>query len=211
MKIVDDKHQDYGKFKLEEKNLSRNPLELCANWFLYAKEQNIPDYNAFALSTVSADGMPSSRMLLMKTIDDQGLVFYSNYESQKAKELEQNPNASILFFWQQFERQIRIQGKVVKITPAESYEYFKTRSITSQAGAWASKQSQPLSSRFKLMKEVAVILMKNPISLPLPPNWGGYRLIPSQFEFWQGRPSRLHDRFQYKLIEGEWKVCRLYP
>lgn len=211
MKIIDDTHQDYGKFKLTESDLTENPIDLFMQWYEFAKQQNIPDYNAFVLSTATPDGIPSSRVLLLKGLDDQGLIFFTNYESQKARELSANPNAAMLFFWKEFERQVRVVGKVDKISPAESYEYFKTRPITSRAGAWASKQSQPLPSRFRLIRDVAKILLQHPIDIPLPPHWGGYRLSPIEYEFWQGRENRLHDRFKYRLEDGIWKVCRLYP
>lgn len=211
MKIIDNLHQDYGKFKLNEKDLTENPIDLFLQWYDYSRQHNITDYNAFVLSTATREGIPSSRVLLLKGLDDQGLIFFSNYESHKGRELAENPNASILFFWKEFERQVRIQGKVTKITPEESFEYFQTRPISSRAGAWASKQSQPLPSRFRLIRDVAKILIQYPIDIPLPPHWGGYRLTPHEFEFWQGRESRLHDRFQYRLENSQWKVCRLYP
>ncbi len=211
MKIIDKLHTDYGKFKLNESDLTDNPIELFLKWYNFAKLNNIPDYNAFVLSTATAEGVPSSRVLLLKGLDDEGLIFFSNYESRKAQELADNPNAAMLFFWKEYERQVRIQGKVEKISSEESFEYFQTRPLPSRAGAWASKQSQPLPSRFRLIRDVAKILMQYPIEIPLPPHWGGYRLIPNEVEFWQGRESRLHDRFQYKIENGSWKVCRLYP
>lgn len=211
MKIIDELHQDYGKFKLNENDLTENPIDLFLQWYNFAKQQNIIDYNSFVLSTASRDGIPSSRVLLLKGMDEQGLIFFTNYESHKARELAENPNAAMLFFWKEFERQVRIQGKVEKISSEESYEYFKTRPISSRAGAWASKQSQPLPSRFRLVRDVAKILLKHPLEIPLPPHWGGYRLVPSEYEFWQGRESRLHDRFQYRKEDSSWKVCRLYP
>ncbi len=212
MKFIDDEHRDYAQSNLDEKTIKNNPIELFDKWFNLAKESKLLDYNAFILSTSSIENKPSSRVLLLKSYDDRGFVFFSNYESRKGKELAENPNAAMLFFWPQLEKQIRIQGVVNKITPEESYEYFKTRPYTSRVGAWASKQSQPLSSRFRLLREVSVIMMKNPNEVPLPPFWGGYRLTPTEIEFWQGRPSRLHDRFQYlKSNDVNWTITRLYP
>lgn len=211
MKIVDDQHTDYGKFKLNKEDLTENPMELFQKWFEYAKLQNISDYNAFVLSTANKQGVPSSRVLLLKGLDENGLVFFTNYESKKGQDIAENPNVAMLFFWKEFERQVRIQGVATKITEQESYEYFKTRPLSSRAGAWASHQSQPLSSRFKLIRDVAKILMQYPLEIPLPPHWGGYRVVPNEFEFWQGRESRLHDRFLYRKDNDQWKVCRLYP
>lgn len=211
MKIIDDQHTDYGKFKLNKEDLTENPMELFQKWFEYAKLQNISDYNAFVLSTANKQGVPSSRVLLLKGLDENGLVFFTNYESKKGQDIAENPNVAMLFFWKEFERQVRIQGVATKISEHESYEYFKTRPLSSRAGAWASRQSQPLSSRFKLIRDVAKILMQYPLEIPLPPHWGGYRVVPNEFEFWQGRESRLHDRFLYRKVNDEWKVCRLYP
>ncbi len=211
MKFINDEHRDYGKNTQEEKVTVNNPIELFEKWFQQAKGSNLLDYNAFVLSTVSKEGQPSSRVLLLKSYNENGFVFFTNYESRKGQELSENPKASMLFFWPQLEKQIRVQGTTEKISPEESYEYFKTRPYTSKVGAWASKQSEPLSSRFHLLREVAVIMMKNPNEVPLPPFWGGYRLIPDEIEFWQGRPSRLHDRFQYQKDTNGWQIKRLYP
>jgi pyridoxamine 5'-phosphate oxidase len=211
MKFINDEHRDYSKGEFSEKSLSNNPFQLFSDWFEYAKNNVKSDHNAFALSTVSSNNQPSSRIVLLKSFDERGFVFFSNFESQKGIELEQNPLASILFFWQDLEKQIRILGKVEKISDEESFEYFKTRPYTSKIGAWVSKQSQPLSSRFKLLREVAFKMMQTPKDVPLPPFWGGYRLVPHEFEFWQGRPSRLHDRFKFTKTDEGWKVVRLYP
>jgi pyridoxamine 5'-phosphate oxidase len=211
MKFINDEHRDYGKSAQEEKLIINNPMDLFEKWFQQAKESNLLDYNAFVLSTVSKEGQPSSRVVLLKSYNKNGFVFFTNYESRKGRELSENPKASMLFFWPQLEKQIRVQGTTEKISPEESYEYFKTRPYTSRVGAWASKQSEPLSSRFHLLREVATIMMKNPNEVPLPPFWGGYRLIPNEIEFWRGRPSRLHDRFQYQQEVNGWQIKRLYP
>lgn len=203
---------DYGKFKLDEKTINKNPFEQFEIWFNQALEGDFADPNAFALSTVNGEGKPSSRILLLKGFDERGFVFYTNYESRKGQELQINPNAAMLFFWDKFERQVRIEGRIEKLTAEESNQYFQSRPYTSRLGAWASEQSKVLKSRFSLMRKVAMLMLKYPTNVPLPPHWGGYRLIPEQFEFWQGRPSRLHDRFRYSLLpQGDWQIDRLYP
>lgn len=211
MKYINDEHRDYGINEFSEKSLEKNPFLLFSEWFNLAKNKVKFDHNAFVLSTSSLENQPSSRILLLKYFDEQGFVFFSNFESKKGKDLESNPKASILFFWPELEKQIRILGTVEKISQEDSYDYFKTRPYTSRIGAWASKQSSPLSSRFKLLREVALKMLQYPLDVPLPPYWGGYRLCPFEFEFWQGRPSRLHDRFQYTKNNGIWTVNRLYP
>jgi pyridoxamine 5'-phosphate oxidase len=211
MKFINDEHRDYSKNEFSEKTLNKNPFELFAVWVNDAKSSIKTDYNAFSLSTVNEIGQPSSRIVLLKNFDENGFVFFTNYESRKGKEIEINPNVCMLFFWTELERQIRIQGKVEKISQEESEEYFNTRPYTSKIGAWVSRQSQPLKSRFKLLREVSVKVLQNPLEVPLPPYWGGYRIIPDEFEFWQGRPSRLHDRFRYNLNDGNWDIRRLYP
>ncbi len=203
---------DYGKFSLDEKSIKKNPFEQFEIWFNDALKGDFADPNAFALSTVNNEGKPSSRILLLKGYDSNGFVFYSNYESRKGQEIQQNPYAAMLFFWDKFERQVRIEGKIEKLTTEESNHYFQSRPYTSRLGAWASEQSRVLKSRFTLMRKVALLILKYPTNVPLPPHWGGYRLIPEQFEFWQGRPSRLHDRFRYLLLpDGNWQIDRLYP
>ncbi len=169
------------------------------------------DPNAVSLCTASAGGRPSCRIVLLKHFDERGFVFFTNFESRKGSDIAENPQASMLLYWDKFERQIRIAGQVEKISVDETREYFDTRPFTSRLGAWASQQSRPLSSRFKLVREVAKYMVKYPKNVPVPPHWGGYRIIPDTFEFWQGRESRLHDRFEYRLIDGDWKIERLYP
>lgn len=210
-KSISDIRHDYGKFKLDESSISDNPFVQFKIWFDEALEGKFADPNAMVLSTVNAEGKPSSRVLLLKGYNEKGFVFYTNYGSRKGNDLEVNPNASILFFWDKFERQIRIEGIVSKITPEESNEYFQSRPYTSRLGAIASKQSQPLPSRFTLIRDVAKLMAKYPVNVPLPETWGGYRLVPDYFEFWQGRESRLHDRFRFKKVIGKWNIERLYP
>ncbi|OGU58354.1 MAG: pyridoxamine 5'-phosphate oxidase [Ignavibacteria bacterium GWF2_33_9] len=211
MKFIDDQHREYNYNKFTEDSLSTNPFLLFGKWFENAAKKIKSDHNAFVLSTVNHDNQPSSRIVLLKHFDEDGFIFFTNYESQKGNDLLTNPKASILFFWSEMEQQIRIQGKIEKISEKDSEDYFKTRPYTSKIGAWVSKQSRPLSNRFHLLREVALKMLQNPKDVPLPPFWGGYRLIPDKFEFWQGRPSRLHDRFQFDKTDGKWSVTRLYP
>lgn len=209
--IADIRH-DYGKFKFDEKSILRNPFEQFSVWFDEALKGDFIDPNAFALSTVDAEGRPSSRILLIKGFDEHGFVFYSNYESRKGEQLSQNPFGAMLFFWDKYERQVRIEGKIEKASTEESEEYFNSRPYTSKLGAWASEQSRVLKTRFTLVRKVAGYMMKYPVNVPLPPHWGGYRLVPDKFEFWQGRESRLHDRFSFNLqADGSWQIDRLYP
>lgn len=202
---------DYNKFKLNDDNLEPNPFDQFKIWFDQAIEEKVTEPTAMTLSTASAQGKPSSRVVLLKKYDDRGFVFFTNYDSRKGKEIAENPQASLLFFWCELERQIRIAGKIEKISHEESEEYFQTRDYTSRLGAWASHQSRPLSSRFSLMRKVAGLMIKYPNNVPLPDHWGGYRVIPDEFEFWQGRKSRLHDRFRFTLENGVWSASRLNP
>lgn len=203
--------RDYGKDKFDIENADPNPFGQFKTWFEKAVEAVELDPNAMALCTAGNSRMPTARYVLLKNWDERGFVFYTNYESRKACDMRENPQASLLFFWDVLERQIRIEGTVEKVSAGESEEYFRTRPYESRLGAWASKQSRPLASRFALLREVAGLMLKYPKNVPLPPNWGGYRLVPIAFEFWQGRESRLHDRLQYTLDNGVWKVARLYP
>ncbi len=209
---IGDIRHDYGKFKLDEGSIKANPYEQFGIWFDEALAGDYTDPNAFALSTVSSDGRPSSRILLLKDFDENGFVFYTNYESRKGDELAQNPYSSMLFFWDKYERQVRIEGIAERLSAEESEKYFNSRPYTSRIGAWASEQSRVLKSRFTLVRNVAKVMMKYPRTVPLPPFWGGYRLVPKAIEFWQGRESRLHDRFRFIQSEdGSWSFVRLYP
>lgn len=208
---LDNLRKDYSKDSFNEKTAQKNPFEQFKVWFDDAVNFPMMEPNAMALSTVSSDGRPSSRIVLLKRYDENGFVFFTNYESRKGKELETNPYASLLFYWDKLERQIRIEGITEKISIEESDDYFQSRPYESRLGAWASKQSEVLPSRFTLIREVAKLLVKYPAKVPLPPFWGGYRLKPDMFEFWQGRPSRLHDRIRYSNRGGLWIIERLYP
>lgn len=204
--------REYNSGSFTEKNADESPFKQFEKWLEDAEETGFLDPNAVAVSTVDKTGMPTSRIVLLKSFDIKGFVFYSNYESTKGIDLNENPKACMLFFWDKLERQIRIQGSVERLTPEESDKYFQTRSFTSKIGAWASKQSRKLSSRYKLLREVAGYIVKYPIKVPLPPHWGGYRLTPEYFEFWQGRESRLHDRIVYEKSDNDkWTISRIYP
>lgn len=204
--------REWSSRKLDESNVSSNPFGQFSEWMREAIDADILDPNAMTLATADKSGVPSARIVLLKSIDEKGLVFYTNYESKKAKDLLENPRASVVLFWKELERQIRVIGTVEKISQKESEEYFTTRPYESQIGAWASKQSSELKGRELLEKKFAEIKSKYPEGkVPLPEFWGGFRIIPEQFEFWQGRPSRLHDRIAYFKENGKWKIIRLAP
>lgn len=204
---------EYKKGTLDEHEVERNPFDQFNVWFKEAIASEIPEVNAMTLATATKQGRPSARTVLLKQYDDKGFVFFTNYESRKAKDLTENPQAALLLFWEPLERQIRIVGSVEKVSVAESFEYFRTRPIDSQLGAWASQQSHELSGRALLEKAFGEMLEKfKNGEVPLPPFWGGYRVMPDEFEFWQGRASRLHDRVSYrKQSNGNWNIVRLSP
>jgi pyridoxamine 5'-phosphate oxidase len=210
-KEIQSLRREYNHYKFDEKSALPNPVDQFRIWFEDAVQVSILDPNAFVLATASKDSKPSARMLLLKKYDNRGFSFYTNYSSRKGKDLEENPFGSMLFFWDKLERQVRIKGRVEKLSFEESDEYFQTRPYTTKLGAWASRQSESLASRFTLIRRVAKKMMRYPVNVPLPPFWGGYRLVPDSFEFWQGRDSRLHDRLVYSLDNGIWKIHRLYP
>ncbi len=203
----------YLKGTLERERLNNDPLAMSKEWFQIAVDQEIYEANAMSLATVNADKQPTLRTVLLKGIDDAGFIFYSNYHSRKGRELEQNPRASILLFWKELERQIRIEGKIEKITDQESKAYFKSRPKGSQLGAWASPQSKVITDRAELDDRLLELqdIYKDQARLPKPAHWGGYRLIPHYYEFWQGRDNRLHDRFEYKREDDGWTINRLAP
>ncbi|MEA5139504.1 pyridoxamine 5'-phosphate oxidase [Arcicella rigui] len=204
--------ENYTKGSLDVEDVNASPLEQFKKWFHEAIESKLPEPNAMLVSTVSADGKPSARVVLLKGIDE-GFTFYTNYLSRKGAELAENPHACITFFWVELERQVRIEGKMEKVSAEESDAYFQVRPLGSQIGAWVSNQSMVIESREVLEEREKHLKEKfgnEPI--PRPPHWGGYRLIPEYVEFWQGRPSRLHDRIAYtKLEEHTWKIERLSP
>lgn len=211
MEDVSQIRRDYKKNKLDEHSVPSEPFSFFDKWIKEALQGNFLEPTAFVLSTVSKDNKPSSRVLLLKGYDDKGFMFYTNYTSKKGQDIESNDNVSMLFFWDQYERQIRIEGKVEKLSHEESNKYFQSRPYTSRIGAWASKQSQILKSRFTLMRAAAKYMIKFKTDVPLPEFWGGYRVIPESIEFWQGRESRLHDRIKYIKNSDNWEIVRLYP
>jgi pyridoxamine 5'-phosphate oxidase len=203
--------REYLKNDLLEENVSQNPFIQFGVWFKEAIDSKLTDGNAMTLSTSNGKKI-DSRIVLLKSFDEKGFVFFTNYGSQKSREMEKNPEVCLLFYWGEFERQIKINGIVKKVSREESEEYFAERPRESQLGAWASRQSQNLSSRKELedkFKAVSDEYEGSPV--PTPPFWGGFIVVPDYFEFWQGRPSRLHDRICYTLENNSWKISRLYP
>lgn len=206
------KANQYQRSNLEREMLDDNPFAQFKQWYQQAEENKILHPNALSLATASASGAPSVRTVLLKYFDEKGFVFYTNYNSRKAKELSENPQVAMLFPWLKLERQVRINGRIEKVSMAQSFKYFTSRPKDSQIAAWVSNQSEKVESReFLLMKFEE---MKNKFrsgKIPLPSAWGGYRLIPHTFEFWQGRNNRLHDRFQYSKKGDDWIIDRLAP
>lgn len=207
-----DIRKDYTLKSLEIKDVSLDPLRQFKLWMDEAIDSEALEVNAMCLSTLGLDGFPNGRIVLLKELD-HGFVFFTNYESEKGNELNSNPKASITFFWAEIERQVRVIGEVAKISEEESDEYFFSRPFGSQIGAWASPQSREISGREVIEANQRVIEEKfTPTTMVRPPHWGGYRLVPHRMEFWQGRPSRLHDRICYtKEAKGDWKISRLAP
>jgi pyridoxamine 5'-phosphate oxidase len=199
--------------KLDEHLIDPDPIKQFQLWFSDAQEARLPLPEAMSLATVNTEGKPASRMVLLKNVDADGFVFFTNYRSAKAKELEGNPNVALTFFWSQFERQVRIEGSVTKTSPAESREYFATRPRESQIGAWASPQSEVIAGREELetsQAELDATYRDGPV--PWPEHWGGYRVKPVRIEFWKGRIGRLHDRIVYeRQPDDSWAIKRLAP
>jgi pyridoxamine 5'-phosphate oxidase len=232
---IADLRRDYNIGGLDRADLSPNPILQFEKWFGDAAKpqagsrlrrigialynlwhavlgQTPADVNAMTLATVSLDGAPSARTVLLKGVDKRGFIFFTNYDSRKGRELSANPNAALSFFWPELERQVCVAGTASKLPVAESEAYFQSRPRGSQLGAWASNQSSVVENRAMLEKQWQEVATRFPQAVPLPPNWGGYVLSPIRIEFWQGRPSRLHDRFSYtKQTDGAWEVVRLSP
>ena len=206
------RHEYIGE-GLRRADLAPDPIKQFDNWFAAAVAANIHDANAMALATATADGKPSARIVLLKDFDERGFVFYTNYTSEKGRQLEQNPRAALVFYWMEVERQIRIEGAVEKVPHEESEHYFRTRPAGAQIGAWASHQSAAIDGRRVLDARLAEMTQRFAGGeIPLPPHWGGYRLTPETVEFWQGRANRLHDRFRYsRQPDGSWIIDRLAP
>jgi pyridoxamine 5'-phosphate oxidase len=212
-KAIADLRKEYSSETLLERDVAQHPIQQFQKWWEQAVASDILEPNAMTLATASADGLPSARIVLIKDFDERGFVFYTNYTSFKAAQLDENPKASLLFHWKELERQVRIMGLVAKVTEEESNAYFQLRPIGSRIGAWASPQSRVIQDRGWLEAEFEKRKEEfNDGNVPLPPHWGGYRVKPVIIEFWQGRYSRLHDRIQYSLDEkGSWKIERLAP
>ena len=203
--------KNYTLGQLSETEVPHNPLPLFQQWFDQAIKAECPEPNSMTLATADKAGNPSARIVLLKGADENGFTFFTNYESQKGKDLAARPQAALLFHWHELERQVRIQGTVERVSPQESDEYFHSRPPASRIGAWASPQSAAIPNRQFLEEAEARFKAEFGDAPPRPEHWGGYRLRPAEMEFWQGRPSRLHDRIHYQLQDGAWKICRLAP
>lgn len=204
--------RNYKLKSLDVKDVKLNPFEQFSVWFDEVLDSNLIEPNALILATADNKCKPSVRALLLKEFSEKGFIFYTNYESRKGKELAGNNQASILFYWAELERQVRLEGLVEKIPEKDSYNYFSRRPFKSRVGAWASNQSEVIDSRFTIIKKFIFYLLKfHSKEIPLPPYWGGYILIPDTFEFWQGRESRLHDRIRYRKENNLWIIERLSP
>lgn len=212
-KNIADIRKEYQLQTLLETDVTDNPFVQFNKWWHDAITSELDEVNAMTLATASVTGIPSARIVLLKSVSEQGFVFFTNYKSLKGKELEENPNACLVFFWKELERQIRISGRVEKVHAAESDEYFNSRPEGSRIGAWASPQSSVIASREII--ETNIIKYEGQFAegeITRPPHWGGYIVIPTVIEFWQGRPSRLHDRIQYsKQKDTSWRIERLAP
>jgi pyridoxamine 5'-phosphate oxidase len=210
---ISELRKDYARSTLSESDVDPDPFRQFDLWFSQATAAELPEPYAMALATATADGHPSVRMVLLRGVDERGFAFFTNYDSRKAIELEANPQAALLFFWHELERQVRIEGHVERVADTESDRYFHSRPASSKVGAWASPQSQVIPGRDALETRVRDYERQFPdADIPRPANWGGYRVIPRAFEFWQGRPSRLHDRLRYtRQLSSNWLIERLAP
>ena len=203
--------RDYKLKQLDKTDVSQDPLVQFKAWFKEALDAKVMEPNAMNLSTIKVSGKPSSRIVLLKDIEENGFVFYTNYESNKGQQLAHQPFAALCFFWPELERQIRIEGKITKVSSAVSDEYFQSRPYESRIGAWVSPQSQIISDRNILEKTFQLVKEKYNKVVPRPAHWGGYILMPDSMEFWQGRESRLHDRMMYENKNNIWELNRLAP
>lgn len=210
MKSIKDLRTDYQKSELNVNDLTEEPITLFQQWLSQAITYS-NDANAFVLSTVNSNGVPSSRVLLLRDATEKGFSFFTNYSSRKSQEIEVNPNVCMNFFWPEMERQVRINGSISRLSEQESDDYFNSRPYESRIGAWCSPQSQVIESREVLENKIQELKKKFPNEVPRPENWGGYTIVPNEIEFWQGRASRLHDRFLYKKEGENWTINRLAP
>lgn len=213
MTTLADLRKNYSRGSLDAADVDPNPVRQFETWFAQALDAKLPEPNAMTLATVSADGRPSARIVLIKGVDERGFVFFTNYDSRKGREIATNPAGSLLFHWVELERQVRVEGRIEKTSAADSDTYYASRPLGSRIGAWASDQSQPIDSREALESREREVIAQYGDEPPRPPHWGGYRLVPDVIEFWQGRPSRLHDRIVYTRggTDGAWSIARLAP
>lgn len=204
--------KEYTRFGLDEAGVTPDPFVQFREWFKNAAAADLPEPNAMTLATATADGKPSARIVLLKGYDGRGFEFYTNYEGRKARDLESNPACALLFYWGELERQVRIEGRASRLSSEESDAYFASRPRGSRLGAWASEQSRPVTDRTVLEERVRELEAEyTDREIPRPSFWGGYRVEPDTFEFWQGRESRLHDRISYRRENGVWGLERLQP
>ena len=210
---IQDIREDYRFGSLIEDQVPNNPIELFKQWFEDAQSANISEPNAMTIATVNQDGKPSARIVLLKGYSEEGFIFYTNYDSRKGQNIAANPFVSIVFLWKEIERQVRIEGKIIKLSEERSTAYYRSRPKGSQIGAWVSPQSKVIKDRFELEEKYEKFAHKyqEVDHLPKPPNWGGYIIQPTMIEFWQGRSSRLHDRLRYNSLKNNWQIDRLAP
>ncbi len=209
---IDSIRRDYSAASLSESDVDADPIRQFALWIEHALQAKLPEPNAMTLATAAADGTPSARMVLLRGFDERGFCFYTDYRSRKGHELAENPRAALVFHWPELERQVRITGSVERVSREESEAYYRSRPPGSRIAAWASLQSSVLPSREDIDVRYAELAGRFADSdIPLPPHWGGFRVVPNEIEFWQGRPSRLHDRLRYSRPSGAWRLERLSP
>jgi len=209
---VADIRKDYKLASLNEADVDADPIVQFSKWFNDALTSHVAEPNAMCLATATPDAYPSARIVLLKGVDTRGFVFFTDYRSQKGRELSDNPHASLCFFWAELERQVRVNGAVQRVSRAESDAYFQSRPLASRLGAWTSHQSSTLLSREALETELAATTQRfHDGAVPIPDHWGGFRVVPEEIEFWQGRSSRLHDRIRFRREAGAWARSRLSP